>query len=59
MAKLSAAFGGIIGNPDIGEKLDGIGMVANPLESADFAAVIKEDIATNGTVIKAAHITLD
>lgn len=59
VTKLAATFRGIIGSPDIAEKLDGIGMVANPLEAADFAAVIKEDIATNGAVIEAAHITLD
>ncbi len=59
VAKLSATFRTIIASPELADKLDGIGMVANPLDSADFAKVIQDDIKTNGDVIRAAHITLD
>lgn len=59
VAKLSALFRKIVSAPEMAEKLDGIGMVPEPLDSEDFAKVIRDDIETNGKVIREAHITLD
>ena len=59
VAKLSSVFRDIVSTPEMADKLDGIGMVPEPLDSADFAKVIRDDIETNGKVIREAHITLE
>lgn len=57
--KLTAVMMKLIQDPDLQDKLDGIGMVPSPLPPAEFAKVIHGDIVTNADVIKKANITLD
>jgi hypothetical protein len=57
--KLSAVFRKIVSAPELADRLDGIGMVPEPLDSDDFANVIRRDIETNGKVIREAHVTLE
>jgi len=59
VSKLSAMLMKLIQDPSLTDKLDGIGMVATPLGPEAFAKVIRDDIATNGEVIRKAHITLE
>lgn len=57
--KLSATVRKVIADPELAEKLDGIGMIPNPLDPDDFTREIRDSIVTNGQVIRDAHITLD
>jgi tripartite-type tricarboxylate transporter receptor subunit TctC len=59
IAKLSAVVLKIAADPELADKFDSIGMDPTPLGPEEFAKVIREDIATNGEVIRKAHITLD
>jgi len=59
VAKLSAVLLKIAVDPELTDKFDGVGMVATPLGPDEFAKVIRDDIETNGEVIRKAHITLD
>lgn len=56
--KLSPMLMKIVRDPDLAEKLRGIGMVPTPLGPDAFAQVIRDDIKANGEVIRKAHITL-
>jgi len=58
-AKLSAVVLKIAADPEMKGKFDAIGMEPMPLGPEAFAKVIRDDIATNGEVIRKAHITLD
>jgi tripartite-type tricarboxylate transporter receptor subunit TctC len=58
-AKLSAVVLKIAADPELKQKFDAIGMEPTPLGPEAFAGVIRDDIATNGEVIRKAHITLD
>ena len=49
----------IAADPELKAKFDAIGMETTPLGPEAFAKVIRDDIATNGEVIRKAHITLD
>jgi tripartite-type tricarboxylate transporter receptor subunit TctC len=59
VAKLSAVVLKIAADPELKGKFDAIGMEPTPLGPEAFAKVIRDDIATNGEVIRKAHITLD
>lgn len=59
VAKLSAIVRKIAADPELADKFDSIGMDPTPLGPEAFAQVIRDDIATNGEVIRKAHITLD
>lgn len=58
VAKLSPVLMRIVQDPALKDKLDGIGMVPTPLGPNAFARLIRNDIKTNGEVIRKAHITL-
>ena len=58
-AKLTAVVLKIAADPEMKGKFDAIGMEPTPLGPEAFAKVIRDDIATNGEVIRKAHITLD
>jgi tripartite-type tricarboxylate transporter receptor subunit TctC len=59
IAKLSVIVRKIAADPELADKFDSIGMDPTPLGPEAFAQVIRDDIATNGEVIRKAHITLD
>ena len=58
-AKLTAVVLKIAADPELKEKFDAIGMEQMPMGPEAFAKVIRDDIVTNGEVIRKAHITLD
>ncbi len=59
IAKLTAVVLKIAADPELKGKFDAIGMEPMPLGPEAFAKVIRDDIATNGEVIRKAHITMD
>lgn len=58
VAKLSQVLLKLVQDPALKDKFDGIGMVPTPLGPEAFAKLIRNDIKTNGEVIRKAHVTL-